>query len=52
MSKKKYLRKNPTNYYFDWIPLISFFSISIYLLKRNLNNINHKQSSAVIGVRA
>lgn len=54
-SVKKY--NNAVNYsanpqhYSDWIPVLAFFAVSLYLLNRKTNN-NNTPSSAVIGVRA
>lgn len=36
---------------YDWIPVASFFAISIYLLKKPYNNLNINNKTTVVGVR-
>lgn len=52
LRRSRLAYKSNPNYYSDWIPVLAFFGIAIYLL-RVKNNTNHNlPSNSVIGVRA
>lgn len=49
------VQNNPTypesSTFSDWIPVLGFFAISIYLLRKPYNNLNINNKTTVVGVR-